>query len=121
MSSAHYTLRNKPGHLDQSYKLCRTISLTYVANLPFREAPTRLVCPTNMALLEQPDILVRPNNSISSGRAISESEHADIEGVNELELSYRDRRAVSNHSSALSPFLESFHRYKFRRWYGLEE
>ena len=121
MSGTYYALRNEPGHLDQSYKLRSTICFAHVAYFLHRETPARLAFPFNKLLLEQPGVLVRPNHPIAQGRAVSESEHADIEGVDELELSSRECRALFYHSSALRPFLESFHCYKLRREYGFEE
>lgn len=105
MSGTHYALRNKPGYLDQSYKFCSVICFALVAYFLHRETPAGLTFPFNKTLLEQPGVLVRPNHSITLGRAISESEHANIEGVDEFELTSRECRAVFYHSSALRPFL----------------
>jgi hypothetical protein len=105
MSGTHYALRNKPGYLDETDKLCNAICFVLVTYSLHRKTPARSAFPFNKILLEQPGVLVRPNHPVALGRAVSESEHADIEGVDELELTACECRAVFYHSLALRPFL----------------
>ena len=121
MSSTHHALRDEPGYLDESYKLRSTICFALVAYFLYRETPAFLAFPSDKFLLEEPGVLVRPNHPIALRCMVSESEHANIEGVDELELSPREWRTVLYHSLALGPFLESLHCDEFGGKKGLKE
>jgi hypothetical protein len=66
-------------------------------------------------------VLVRPYHSLPQRSAVSECEYADIEGVNELQASSCQSRAVLHHILHLAPFLEPLDGYKLGRDDGFKE
>ena len=121
MSSSHYALHNKPGHLAERHKLHGIVCITLVANVLLSKAPEWVILSVNQTLLKQPGVLVRPYYPPTPRSAVSESKHTDIEGMDELEVSSSRFRAIFNHPLRLSPFLKSLDGYKLGRDNGLKE
>ena len=114
MSSANYALSDEPEYLEKGHQLRSTICITFVAYLLLRKTPDCVVLPVNQALLEHPSVLIRPYDSFgTSGGSVSEGKHADVEGMDELEVSSSELCAILFHPSALRPLLESLHGYQF--------
>lgn len=121
MYSAHDTLCHEPENLTEGYQFHGAVCIALVPDYSFVEAPTCVVSPINKTLLEQPGVLVRPDHPIATLSSIPESEHADIESMDELKIISCDFHAVSPHPPALSPFLQPFNSYELGREDGLDE
>ena len=72
-------------------------------------------------MLQEPGVLVRPDDFIAAWRAVALSEHADVECVDAAKLSVCEFLAIGLHPPTLGPFLEPFHGDQFRCENGLEK
>jgi hypothetical protein len=105
MGSAHDTLCHEPENLTESYQFHGAVCIALAPDHPFAETPNCVVPPINETLLQQLGVLIQPNYFIPTICSIPESEHANVESMDEIESVSRDFHALFLHLPALSPSL----------------
>jgi hypothetical protein len=119
LAKASYSAQ-KTRTLGRTPQLHNAIRITLVAYV-LTQAPQCMLFPVDQTFLKQLDVLARPYHPLTPWRAVSESEHTDIEGMNELEASSHQYCRVLHHLLRLAPFMECLNGYKLRRDGGLKE